>query len=178
MATIAELQQRLDNKVFDPAKLTPEQRDAVDVAFQSGQLKGYGSVSEIEKERAIAARVIAGEKEKRDQPFTVATKGMIPGTKEGIERSDLELTGDIVGSAYFYIKDAPKIFDALKRDPKEGYGAQKLTAMTKSFDAFEKAAQRIPIIRNIKPLRKVARVLGRVVDDVKSIAKAPTQLLV
>ena len=59
MATIAELQQRLDNKVFDPAKLTPEQRDAVDVAFQSGQLKGYGSVSEIEKERAIAARVIA-----------------------------------------------------------------------------------------------------------------------
>jgi hypothetical protein len=177
MATIAELQQRLDNKVFDPAKLTPEQRDAVDVAFQSGQLKGYNSVDEIERERAIAARVIAGEKEKRDQPFTVATKGMIPGTKEGIERSDLELTGDIAGSAYFYIKDAPKIFDALKRDPKEGYGAQKLTAMGKSFDAFEKAAQRIPIIRNIKPLRKVARVLGRVVDDVKSIARAPTQLL-
>ena len=51
MATLKELQTRLDNKTFDPSTLNNEQRIAVDIAFESGQLKGYNSVSEIERER-------------------------------------------------------------------------------------------------------------------------------
>ena len=62
MATLKELQTRLDEKTFDPSTLNKEQRAAVDIAFESGQLKGYNSVSEIEKERAIGAKMIATEK--------------------------------------------------------------------------------------------------------------------
>ena len=49
MASIKELQTRLDNKTFNPAELNAAQRDAVDMALQQGVLKGYSSVSEIEK---------------------------------------------------------------------------------------------------------------------------------
>lgn len=65
MATLQELQTRLDNKTFDPSALNREQRVAVDNAFKSGQLKGYSSVSEIEKERNIASKVIAAERKKK-----------------------------------------------------------------------------------------------------------------
>ena len=76
MATIAELQSRLDNKTFDPSKLNDDQRAAVDLAFQSGELKGYNSVAEVEKERAIGATLIAKEKEAKADPFKTATKGI------------------------------------------------------------------------------------------------------
>ena len=39
MASVKELQQRLDNKTFNPAELSPQQRDAVDMALQQGVLK-------------------------------------------------------------------------------------------------------------------------------------------
>ena len=42
---------------------------AVDLAFQSGQLKGYSSVAEVEKERSIGATLIAKEKEKESRSF-------------------------------------------------------------------------------------------------------------
>ena len=58
MATIQELQKRLDDKTFDPSKLNDDQRAAVDLAFQSGQLKGYNSVAEVEKERNIGLNII------------------------------------------------------------------------------------------------------------------------
>ena len=88
MATLQELQVRLDKKTFDPSQLNDDQRTAVDLAFESGELKGYNSVAEIERERSIASEIIAGEKEKKDQPFTVATRGLLPFTKEGVERAD------------------------------------------------------------------------------------------
>ena len=58
MATLQELQSRLDNKTFDPSKLNPDQRAAVDLAFEQGQLKGYKNVAEIEKERKIGSVLI------------------------------------------------------------------------------------------------------------------------
>ena len=97
MASIKELQTRLDNKTFNPAELNDAQRDAVDMALQQGVLKGYSSVSEIEKERRIGEKLVAKEKTEKAQPFTTATKGMIPFASEdrGIKRSDLELIGDV-----------------------------------------------------------------------------------
>ena len=73
MATIQELQKRLDNKTFDPSKLNDDQRAAVDLAFEQGQLKGYSSVAEVEKERNLGALLIAKEKEKKADPFKTAT---------------------------------------------------------------------------------------------------------
>jgi hypothetical protein len=64
MATIQELQTRLDEKTFDPSALNDEQRAAVNIAFEQGALKGYKNVEEVERERAIGSKIIASQKEK------------------------------------------------------------------------------------------------------------------
>ena len=56
MATLQELQKRLDEKTFDPSALNNDQRAAVDLALESGQLKGYTNVAEVEKERNLGAK--------------------------------------------------------------------------------------------------------------------------
>ena len=65
MATLQELQKRLDEKTFDPSELNNDQRAAVDLALESGQLKGYTNVAEVEKERDLGAKLIAREKTKK-----------------------------------------------------------------------------------------------------------------
>ena len=65
MATLQELQKRLDEKTFDPSALNNDQRAAVDLALESGQLKGYTNVAEVEKERNLGAKLLAREKTKR-----------------------------------------------------------------------------------------------------------------
>lgn len=178
MATIQELQSRLDNKTFDPSKLNSDQRSAVDLAFEQGQLKGYKNVAEVEKERSIGAKLIAREKEKKADPFKEATKGIFPFTGEGIERSDLELVGDVTGMGSVYIKDMPKIINEFSKNPQAGLGADKFRAAAINFDKYEKALQRLPVVRNVKILGKTARALGKVVDGFRTVSKAPTQLLV
>ena len=59
MASVKELQERLDNKTFNPEELSQPQRDAVDMAFQQGVLKGYANVGEVERERKLGARGVA-----------------------------------------------------------------------------------------------------------------------
>ena len=177
MATLQELQERLDKKTFDPSQLDDAQRAAVDLAFESGELKGYNSVAEVEKERSLASQIIAGEKEKKDQPFTVATRGLLPFTKEGIERADLELIGDVGSGAYVYIKDAPKVTEAFRRDPKMGYGIDKIRATQIGLDKFQKLLGGLPFVKGTKLLSGTARVVGRFLDDLRLISKAPTQLL-
>src|SRR6056300_434770 len=178
MATIQELQNRLDNKTFDPSNLDDKQRAAVDLALESGQLKGYASVSEIERERSLGSKLLAKEKELKADPFKTATKGIFPFTGEGVERSDLELIGDVAGSGAVYLNDMPKIVSAFTRDPTATYAADKLRAASINFDKYEKALGKLPVIRNFKMLGSVARVYVRVVDGFRTVSKAPSQLLV
>jgi len=178
MASVKELQQRLDNKTFNPADLNPQQRDAVDMALQQGVLKGYANVSEIERERKIGSKLVAREKERRAQPFTTATEGTVPFMERGIERSDLELVGDLTGAGYFYMKDMPKIVNEFRQNPTQGYGANKYLAASDKFDSFKKVADKLPIIRNVKLLNRAARVVGKVVDGTRNLSKYPSQLLV
>ena len=117
MATLQELQIKLDNKTFDPSKLTKEQEAAVDLAFEGGQLTGYKNVGEVRRERDIGAKLVAKEKTERAQPFTTATQGIF-GTDRGVERRDLELVGDVGGSLAVLMKDSPKVLAALRADPK------------------------------------------------------------
>ena len=178
MASVKELQQRLDNKTFNPAELNPQQREAVDMAFQQGILKGYANVSEIERERKIGSKLVAREKEKRAQPFTTATEGTVPFMERGVERSDLELIGDITGAGFVYMKDMPKIVNEFRQNPTQGYGANKYLAASDKFDAFKKIADRLPIVRNVKILNRAARVAGKIVDGTRNLSKYPSQLLV
>ena len=177
MATIQELQKRLDEKTFDPSKLNDDQRAAVDLAFQSGQLKGYNSVAEVGKERDIGAKLVAKEKEKRADPFKTATEGIFPFTGEGIERRDLELVGDVTGMGAVYLRDMPKIVSEFTKNPQAGLGADKLRAAVTNFDKYEKLFGRLPVVRNVKMLGNVARAFGRVVDGFRTVSKAPSQLL-
>src|SRR5210317_2455285 len=114
MATLQELQMKLDDKSFDPSKLTKEQEAAVDIAFETGQLKGYKNVAEIRKEKKIGSALIAQEKTEKAQPFTTATKPLTP-SGEGFERRDLELAGDVTAGFATYLKEAPKVASALTR---------------------------------------------------------------
>ena len=178
MATYEELQTRLDNKTFDTSKLNPEQRSAVDLALQSGKLKGYASVDEIERERAIGSKLVAKQKEKRAQPFTEATKGISPFSDEGITRSDLELTGDVAGGGIVYIKDMPKIVSAFQKDPQSSLGIDKIRAAATKFDKLERALDKLPRRGAFGLLANTARSIARVMDGFRTVAKAPSQLLV
>jgi len=178
MATIQELQKRLDDKTFDPSKLNDDQRAAVDLAFEQGQLKGYSSVKEVEKERNIGALLIAKEKEKRADPFKTATEGIFPFTGEGVERSDLELAGDVTGMAAVYMKDMPKIISEFNRNPQATLAQDKFRAAAMNFNKLEQLYQRLPVIRNVKILRKSARALGKVFDGFRQVAAAPTQIAI
>jgi len=178
MATLQELQKRLDEKTFDPSALNNDQRAAVDLALESGQLKGYTNVAEVEKERNLGAKLLAREKTKKADPFKTATEGIFPFTGEGIERSDLELIGDVAGSGAVYLNDMPKIVSAFTRDPSATYAADKLRAASINFDKYEKALGKLPIVKNFKMLGSVARAFGRVADGFRTVSKAPSQLLV
>ena len=61
MATLQGLQKALDNKTFDPSDFTQDQLILVDELFKSGNLKGYGSINDVIKERAGAAVGVAQE---------------------------------------------------------------------------------------------------------------------
>jgi hypothetical protein len=178
MATLQELQKRLDEKTFDPSALNNDQRAAVDLALESGQLKGYTNVAEVEKERNLGAKLLAREKTKKADPFKTATEGIFPFTGEGIERSDLELIGDVAGSGAVYLNDMPKIVSAFTRDPSATYAADKLRAASINFDKYEKALGKLPVVKNFKMLGSVARAFGRVADGFRTVSKAPSQLLV
>jgi len=178
MATYEELQTRLDNKTFDTSKLNPEQRSAVDLALQSGKLKGYASVDEIERERTIGSKLVAREKEKRAQPFTEATRGISPFSDEGITRSDLELTGDVAGGGLVYVKDMPKIVSAFQKDPQSQLGIDKIRAAATKFDKLERALDKLPRKGAFGLLANTARAIARVGDGFRTVAKAPSQLLV
>lgn len=180
MATLQELQQKLDDKTFDPSKLNREQEAAVNIAFKEGQLKGYKDVSEIRKEREIGAALVAKEKSERAQPFTTATQGLTP-SGTGIERRDMELIGDVGAGFSVYLKDAPKVVEALKRG--QSFGAvDKARAMTMNMDKYKNILSNLPYIRNVKLLRNAARAVGRVGDGLRLVGLsraggAPSQIL-
>ena len=176
MATIQELQTRLDEKTFDPSALNDEQRAAVNIAFEQGALKGYKNVEEVERERAIGSKIIASQKEKRNQPFTTATQGIVG--SEGVTRSDLELVGDVTAAGYVYMKDMPKIRQGLLLNPSGGFGIDKLQAAATDFNKWEKALQKLPMFKGARILNRTGRAIGKVMDGFRTLGKAPTQALV
>lgn len=177
MATLQGLQKALDTKSFNPNDLTKDQLLLVDDLLQSGQLKGYGSVDEIVTERTGAARAIAGEKQKKLQPFQQATK------EAGfeVERSDLELVGDVSGSAFAFLQDKDKLVNSLKKGlgaVEFGVNREALNLRSMQFDKYQKLLSNMPIIRNIKPLSRVAGVVGKMADGFRQLRKAgPSQFL-
>ena len=171
MATLQGLQKALDSKTFDPSDFTQDQLILVDELFKSGNLKGYGSINDVIKERAGAAVGVAQEKQKKIQPFQQATK------EAGfeVERADLELVGDVSGSAFAFLQDRDKLVTALKKGMgavEFGVDREALNYRTMQFDKYENLLKNAPLIRNIKPFARVAGVVGKMADGFRQIKKA------
>ena len=71
MATLDEIQKRLDNKTLDPFSLSPQQRDAIDSAIDDGILKGPKTRELMQLRRGVAGQ-IAQEKRVLENPIQEA----------------------------------------------------------------------------------------------------------
>ena len=107
MSELEQIQGLLNNKQFDPDKLTRDQENQMNMLFRSGQLKGYDNVSDIKQERSQARRELAAEAETADRPIETATQDL-PVFGE-VNRQTFEGVGDITGSLIPYFQDREKL---------------------------------------------------------------------
>ena len=106
--SLKQLQNMLDNKAFDPLKLSNDQVNQMDQLFESGQLKGYKNTRELMEERKSAAEQLAIEAERADRPIETFTRENLPVFGE-VNRTTFESVGDIFGSIMGYVKDRDKL---------------------------------------------------------------------
>ena len=70
MATLADIQKRLDDKTLDPSKLSSEDRRAIDELIRRGKLKGP-TMSELEAQRRDVGTDISTIEEASKNPIGV-----------------------------------------------------------------------------------------------------------
>ena len=140
MATLKDIQDAIDNKTFDPSKLSPKQRRLVDEAIKRGAIKGP-TTGEITQQRRGAARDVALMEAASKDPIGVRLQ------QEGSAldgRSEAVLAGDLIGSITPYVTQRKKIFsEAKSKIPGNKYTG--LFARTKMFNNFaDKLTARLP----------------------------------
>lgn len=140
MATLKDIQDAIDNKTFDPSKLSPKQRRLVDEAIKRGAIKGP-TTGEITQQRRGAARDVATMEAASKDPIGVRLQ------QEGSAldgRSEAVLAGDLIGSITPYVTRRKKIFsEAKSKIPGDKYTG--LFARTKMFNNFaDKLTARLP----------------------------------
>jgi len=110
MATIADIQKRLDNRTLDPFALTPEERNAIDSAIDDGLLKGPKTMELMEIRRGVAED-IAQEKRFQENPIQEALDedgSFLKG------RPGAVLAGDLTGVGVGYKMMSGRLFGAAK----------------------------------------------------------------
>ena len=110
MATLAEIQNAINNKTFDPNTLTPNQRRAVDEAIKKGLITGPDT-STITQERSKAARDVATLEQAEKDPLGLKLQQEDSAFKG---RPTAILAGDLTGSITPYVLMRKKIFSAAK----------------------------------------------------------------
>lgn len=162
---LKQLQERIDNKQIDPRKLSPEQADALDNAFQEGQLKGYKGVSEMIAERDIGRTLVKAEIEKKLAPLTPRQKLGL-----GINRGTLVALGDITGSFTPYIKDGKKLAQQARLDAIQGRTTGFLpykVGTQKTIDTFSNLLTKLPGVKGIKLFQGTAKALDKFSGAIK-----------
>ena len=158
MATLAEIQKQLDDKTFDPGKLTPQQRRAIDSAIQQGFLKGP-TTSQLIAQRKGAARDVATMDAASLDPIGVKLQKDDSAIKG---RNSAILAGDLIGSIYPYVADRKKIFSAAKSKI-PGNKDTGLFPRSKIFNNFaDKLTARLP--GRFKLLGGAVKLLAKVAD--------------
>ena len=69
MPTIKELQTAINEKNLDTRKLNAEQMQALDSAFDSGELTGYDSIQDYDRLINLGAKSVAIGKEQKLEPL-------------------------------------------------------------------------------------------------------------
>ena len=156
---IADLQRRLDEKLVNPNDLSPAQREALNIAFEEGTLKGYRSVSDMVQERRLARKDIAEDVRKRLEPLAPTSLLSL-----GIRRGTLAAAGDIVGSFTPYVMDGKKLATEAREAALAGKSVSyipkiKEDAGKKSFETFSKLVSQLPGLKQLNVFKKTASVL-------------------
>ena len=156
---IADLQRRLDEKLVNPNDLSPAQREALNIAFEDGTLKGYRSVSDMVQERRLARKDIAEDVRQRLEPLAPTSLLSL-----GIRRGPLAAAGDIVGSFTPYIMDGKKLATEAREAALAGKSVSyipkiKEDAGKKSFETFSKLMSQLPGLKQLNVFKKTASIL-------------------
>ena len=158
MASLKDIQDQIDNNTFDPNKLNPRQKQAVDEAIRRGLIKGP-SMSELQSQRASAAKDVATIEEAVKNPIGVRLQ-QTGSSLDG--RSEAVLAGDLIGSITPYVSMRKKIFSAAKSKV-PGDKSTGLFARTKMFSNFaDKLTTRLP--GRFKLLGGLTKLLAKVAD--------------
>jgi len=156
---LANLQERIDNKLVDPNKLSSDQRIALDQAFKDGLLKGYSGVGEMQAERRLARKEIAKDVREKLAPLTSGQEFFF-----GAGRGTLVATGDILGSFTPYIVDGKKLAKEARDLALQGKGVSYMpqiqkTAAKNTFTAFSNLLTKLPGFRGLKAFQNTAKVV-------------------
>ena len=165
---ITNLQRRLDEKLVNPNDLNLEQKEALNVAFQEGTLKGYRSVSDMIQERRLARKDVAEDVRKRLEPLAPTSLLSL-----GIRRGTLAAAGDIVGSFTPYLMDGKKLAAEAREAALAGKSVSYIPkiredAGKKSFETFSNLISKLPGLKQLSLFKKT----GQVLDGALSSATA------
>jgi len=165
---ITNLQRRLDEKLVNPNDLNVDQKEALNVAFQEGTLKGYRSVSDMIQERRLARKDVAEDVRKRLEPLAPTSLLSL-----GIRRGTLAAAGDIVGSFTPYIMDGKKLAVEAREAALAGKSVSYIPkiredAGKKSFQTFSNLISKLPGLKQLSLFKKT----GQVLDGALSSATA------
>ena len=114
MPTIKELQTAINEKNLDTRKLNTEQMQALDSAFDSGELTGYDSIQDYDRLINLGAKSVAIGKKQKLEPLKTST---------GLERGDLVFAGAASMSMVPYYMNRDQLMKAFVQSGfKDQYG--------------------------------------------------------
>ena len=163
MATLKELQKKLDDKSLNPQDLSKKQRDIIDELINRGELKGP-KMQELNRMRGAAAEGIAREREFYADPIGKALEAEDnPYFIKG--RSTAELAGDVSASIAPYAVMRKKIFGAAKSGNLWQRGPGKF------LQAASKVADRLP--GRLKLVGGALKLVARAADAPAKVLQSP-----
>jgi len=167
---IANLQRRLDEKLINPNDLNLDQKEALNVAFQEGTLKGYRSVSDMIQERRLARKDVAEDVRKRLEPLAPTSLLSL-----GIRRGTLAAAGDIVGSFTPYLMDGKKLATEAREAALAGKSVSYIPkiredAGKKSFETFSNLISKLPGLKQFGVFKKTGEVLDAALNSSKVLS--------
>jgi hypothetical protein len=164
---LGNLQQKINDKSFNPQEYNREQLGLIDSLLEQGVLKGP-RVGEIAQEFSETQQTIAKEKEFAKDPLAVALKdkSVFQGELTGLipTRPGAEFVGDITGSLIPYIRNKELLINSLSK-PNSAQG----TLFTRGALELADYLQKIPGLgKKLKFTRGVLGSVGRATDAVVS----------